>query len=117
MTSQFVWNGAAVQSIVQGAIMEAVESARDELLRKANETIPIDTGMMMQSGQVDSDRDRLHAEVSYSTPYVIRQHEDTTLRHKDGRRARWLELTAREEAPRLAQWVATQVKAAFGGFA
>ena len=115
MANQFVWNGAAVQSVVTNAIMEAVESARDELLRKANETIPIDTGMMLQSGQVDVDRDRLHAEISYSTPYVIRQHEDTTLRHTNGRRARWLELTAIEEAPRLGQWVARQVKVAFGG--
>ena len=39
--------------------------------------------------------------VAYDTPYAVRQHEDTRLRHDPGRRAKWLERTAQEQAPAI----------------
>lgn len=112
------WHGTAVNLAVARAALNAVEEAGDELLRSANETVPFDTGMLAQSGQVDVNAAALTATVSYSTPYAIRQHEDINLRHPNPRstssspkgRARWLELTGSEEASRLHTWVAARMK-------
>jgi len=43
--------------------------------------------------------------VAYDTPYAVRQHEDTRLRHDAGRRAKWLERTADEEAATIGRLI------------
>lgn len=114
------WRGKQVQQVVARRALDAIESAGDELLRKANETIPFEDGTLAASGQVDVNAATLTAQVSYSTPYAIRQHEDTSLRHPNpmspksspNGRARWLELTAKEQKARLARWVQQQMKGA-----
>lgn len=114
------WRDKQVQQVVARRALDAIESAADELLRKANETIPFDDGTLAASGQVDVNAATLTAQVSYNTPYAIRQHEDTSLRHPNplspssspNGRARWLELTAKEQRDRLTRWVASQMKGA-----
>lgn len=66
-------------------------------LGDANTTIPYDTFDMRNSGAVTTNPHTATVTVSYDTPYAVRQHEDTTLNHKPGRRARWLELTGSEK--------------------
>jgi hypothetical protein len=61
---------------------------------------------------VTIDRANLRAVVSYDTPYAVRQHEDTRLRHLNGRRAKWLELTGREEAPTVKKFLADEIRKA-----
>ncbi len=114
------WRDKQVQQVVARRALDAVESAAEELLRKANETIPFDNGDLAGSSDVDVFPATLSAQVSYNTPYAIRQHEDTTLRHPNPLspkssprgRARWLELTGKEQRARLARWVASQMKGA-----
>lgn len=110
------WNGTAVQVAVYQAAQEALERTADELKRKANETVPYASSVLAQSAQVDMAPNK--ATVSYSAPYAIRQHEDLSLRHPDPTnpqssprgRARWLELTAQEEARHLTTWFAQQLR-------
>lgn len=76
--------------------LEALTKVGWVFLGDANKTIPYDTWDMRNSGTVSTDKRRGVVTISYDTPYAVRQHEDTTLRHKTGRRARWLELTGKE---------------------
>lgn len=108
------WDGPAVDRAVAAAALNGLEDAANELERKANETVPIDTAVLKLSSQVDIDASTLTAVVSYDTTYAVRQHEDLTYRHAPGRRARWLELTALEEADRLAGYVIEAMKRAGG---
>lgn len=64
---------------------------------EANKTIPIEEGTLQRSGGFDVDAAKTEAVVYWDTPYAVRQHEDTTLRHDPGRRAKWAELTLAEQ--------------------
>ncbi len=78
------------------ACEEALGDAAEHILEEANRTIPIEEGVLTGSGSTDVDGGK--ASIFYDTPYAARQHEDTSLRHDPGRRAKWLELTLTERA-------------------
>ncbi len=88
----------------------ALTDAGEFLLEEANRTVPIEEGTLAGSGNVHVDRDALVATVSYDTPYAIRQHEDTRLRHDSGRRAKWLEHTFREQSNRVLDYIADRMR-------
>lgn len=94
-------------------VLAAVDDATEHLLEQANRTIPIETATMERSGQATSEAQpgRVVGVVSYDTPYAARQHEDTRLRHDDGRRAKWLEATMAEETPRVGKFIADRIGA------
>jgi hypothetical protein len=108
MPNFYVWHGQRIYNEAMVAATLAAEIAAERLLADANNTIPYDTGTMMKSGKVEPDYDNNGAVISYATHYVVRQHEDTNIRHpakgnpnsKPGGRARWLELTAKENQPK-----------------
>jgi len=99
---------------VHKAAAEALNDGAKELLRTANETIPIEEGTMQGSGTViPATPQCLVATVGYggeAASYVLRQHEDETLRHDPGRRAKWLEMAAKEDGTRIMTWVAEQMR-------
>lgn len=117
MVSRLTWRAAAVQARINAATRKALTEAAEELLRKANETVPFETGALAGSGSVDPPQDTL-VTIRYTAPYAVKQHDDLTLRHPNPRspkssprgRARWLELTAQEQAARLGQWIATAIR-------
>lgn len=84
----------------------ALTDAAEHLLEEANRTAPIEEGTLVGSGAVHVDDRALVAAVSYDTPYAVRQHEDTRLRHNRGRRAKWLEHTFREQAHQVGRHMA-----------
>lgn len=96
----------------------ALNVAAPELLRIANETIPREESIMAGSGEVTpATADKLVAEVGYggeSSAYVVKQHEDTTLRHDAGQRAKWLEMAAKENAKRLGVTIGMNIKGKMG---
>lgn len=112
------WFGPYVEAQVVRHALDALETTADELLRKANETVPLDSSVLKQSGQVDIYPAELTAAVSYDTPYAVKQHEDTSLNHPNPRsanssangRARWLELTAQENKTHLTNYLANRIK-------
>jgi len=115
-----VWSGQAHAALVRAAVSEVLESAADALLEEASQTIPHASGAMELSG--DTHVDGHDAQVFYQGPYVIRQHEDLTLRHPDptnpnsspNGRGRWLELATKEHAPRLIAQMALDLKRRIG---
>lgn len=81
----------------------------EHLLAKANETVPIEEGTLGRSGRATVDAASLEAAVSYSTPYAVKQHEDLSLRHDDGRTAKWLEVAANAEADTIGRILEGQI--------
>jgi hypothetical protein len=84
-----------------------LEPVGQYILQEANKTIPIDQGTLQRSGQVTVGD--LEVVVSYDTPYAVRQHEDTRLRHAPGRRAKWLERTLQSEARYITDWLSREI--------
>lgn len=91
----------------QKTIDAAVGGAGEFLLEAANRTVPHEEGTLEGSGTVTLVRkgDTTAAVVSYDTPYAVRQHEDTRLRHAGKGRAKWLERTALEQRTRITRFL------------
>ena len=113
MSTRFRWDGRFVSQRVRQAAVEGLRDAAEHLLEYANRTVPIEEGTLMRSGQVDVDPETLEAAVSYSTPYAVRQHEDLTLRHDPGRRAKWLERSLQEREAAIREYIASRMRDAF----
>ena len=99
---------------IMKALEPAVKDATEFLLDEANTTIPFEQGIMDGTGEVsvDSGADHVTGQVSYNTKYARRQHEDTRNRHDPGRRAKWLQRTFEEQAPRIGNFLAEHIRKA-----
>lgn len=99
------WNGKRISERVHNAAVRGLREGSEHLLTTANYTVPLETGDLMRSGLADVDDQALEAVVSYGSgpaaPYALIQHEDTTLQHDEGRRAKWLELALQEERRKI----------------
>ncbi|MFD8611078.1 hypothetical protein [Streptomyces sp. NPDC059631] len=109
---RFTWHGPAVEAALRGAAVRGVRLGTEHLLEVANRTVPIEEGTLERSGVATVDEGSLTGAVSYATPYAVRQHEDMSLRHDDGREAKWLENAARQEADTVARIIDAQVRRA-----
>ena len=87
--------------------------AGEEVLGRSNEVVPLEDGPLMNSGTVAVDQKGLRAAVSYNTPYAVRQHEDMTLKHNDGRRAKYLETALTSSQDTTAQIIAGAIRGEF----
>ncbi len=106
-------DATAVMAGTRAAAARAVTDAAEYLLEEANRTAPIEEATLIGSGHVGkATAHDLVATVSYDTPYAVRQHEDTRLRHDPGRRAKWLQHTFREQQPRILAYLADRMKSA-----
>jgi len=94
-------NRAESTRALTAAFAQGITEAAEELLTDANATVPFDEGVLEASGQVaPASSGRLEAAVGYDTPYAVRQHEDPTLHHPNGRRSGWLRATTSEGSAR-----------------
>jgi len=95
---------------VMAAAREGVSDGTEVWLEEANRTVPIEEATLTRSGTATTEG--LRGVVAYDTPYAVRQHEDTRLRHDTGRRAKWLELTMHERKNQILAAVAAPIKRA-----
>lgn len=108
-------NRAAVDRRVKDACREAVFAGVEEILAVATEDVPWAEGTLSDSGDTSLADDGLTGTVYYggeASAYCVRQHEDTTLSHPNGRKAKWLELAFRETVPRIRQLMADTIRGA-----
>jgi hypothetical protein len=89
------WSGPAVKAAIKAAGRRALTLAGEHLLTESNKVVPIEEATLERSGQVDADDDQVA--ISYDTPYAVRQHEDVSLGHDPGRKAKYLEETVEAE--------------------
>ncbi|TCB97581.1 hypothetical protein E0H26_11725 [Micromonospora zingiberis] len=85
------WDGDKVLAALKESSFEGAELAAEHLLQVSSALAPHEEGDLERSGEVSSDKATGTVAVSYDRPYAVRQHEDQTLRHDDGRKAKYLE--------------------------
>lgn len=69
----------------------AAEDIAQYVLGEAVKEVPHEDGDLQASGKVSVDESAGVAAVSFDTPYAVRQHEDMTYKHDEGRKAKYLE--------------------------
>jgi hypothetical protein len=104
------WDGSRVLAQVSAGGLQGVERACEHLLTESRKEVPLDEGTLERSGTVTLDRANMRGAVSYDTPYARRQHEDLSLRHAGGRKAKYLEDPLNAERATIAAIIAAAVR-------
>jgi hypothetical protein len=102
-------------------ILEAITESSDRGLRLGGEVIlatssryvPHETGDLSRSGEVSVEPGKVA--ISYDRPYAVRQHEDMTAKHDDGRRAKYLEKAAHDEGDTVLALLARELGQGLNG--
>lgn len=82
----------------------------EHLLKSARDIVPIEEGVLENSGKVSVNTGTMEAAVSFDTPYAVRQHEELDYEHDPGRRAKYLETPMHTEGATIAALVRGEVK-------
>ncbi|MEU5945137.1 hypothetical protein ABZ793_06190 [Micromonospora sp. NPDC047465] len=112
---ELTWDGDDVLAALKGASMEGLELAAEHLLQVSSSQAPHEEGDLERSGEVSKDPSTGAVAVSYDRPYAVRQHEDMTLRHDDGRKAKYLEDPMNEERDVMLALIAKAAGKPLGG--
>ncbi|OAR21907.1 hypothetical protein A8W25_28125 [Streptomyces sp. ERV7] len=108
--ARFIWTGDAAVRGTREAAARGLRLAAEHVLATSRARVPIEEATLERSGTATVDEQALAAAVSYDTPYAVRQHENLTYRHDAGRSAKYLEGPLTEEAPVVAEIIATQLR-------
>ncbi len=104
-----------VAAQLAGAAFEGLELAAEHLLQVSTELAPLEEGDLARSGTVTSDKDSGTVAVSFDRPYAVRQHEDMTLKHDAGKKAKYLEAPMHDEADTMLALAARKAQDKLGG--
>ncbi|MCY1141380.1 hypothetical protein OWR29_25560 [Actinoplanes sp. Pm04-4] len=108
------WNDD-VAAELSGAAFEGLELAAEHLLQVSTELAPLEEGDLARSGAVTADKGVGVVAVSFDRPYAVRQHEDMTLRHDAGKKAKYLEDPMHDEADIMLALIARKASGSLGG--
>lgn len=92
----------------------ALTLGSDRVLEESNRIVPIEEGILQDSGDTEVDEARLRAGIGYggeASAYAIKQHEDETLQHDEGREAKFLEKAVDAHRPEFPALVTACIKA------
>jgi hypothetical protein len=106
------WNGDQVLAALRDASMDGLELAAEHLLQVSSSLVPHEEGDLERSGEVSRDDAQRAVAVSYDRPYAVRQHEDLSLRHDAGRKAKYLEGPMNTERQTMLELIAAQARRA-----
>ncbi|MFF7146046.1 minor capsid protein [Streptomyces sp. SID2888] len=117
MTARYrlTWNTAAAIRGTRAGALRGLRLAAEHVLERSRRLVPIEEGTLERSGVASVDEATMTAGVSYDTPYAVRQHEDLTLRHDNGRTAKYLEKPLREEGQTIREIIAAQLRRSLRG--
>lgn len=93
----------SAKSVLNGSANRGVALAAEHILGVSNKNVPIEEATLERSGTVSTDPGNFSAAVSYDTPYAVKQHEDMSLRHDNGRTAKYLENAMNSEVQAAAE--------------
>lgn len=99
------------QASQEGAA-RALALAGEFVLGESNRIIPLEEGTLESTGGVGVDEANLQANVSYTSVYAARQHEELTWRHDPGREAKFLEKAAERNQQQVGQIIAQALREA-----
>lgn len=109
------WDGASVAQKMTQGVIRGLNILGEHVLNESNDRVPLDEATLQRSGVVSVDEVELTAAVSYDTPYAVRQHEDLTLNHPNGRRAKYLESAWADSQHLAPQIIGNQIRRALRG--
>lgn len=92
--------GLLEEEIKKGAL-KGLKITAQNILGESQKLVPVDTGTLQKSGTIKLNSETLTAQISYNTPYALKQHEDATLNHPNGGEAKYLERPFNEKAGEL----------------
>jgi len=85
----------------------------NDCLAESNKIVPLEEGTLQGSGFVEVQKTaagHIEAQVAYGTPYAVKQHEDSTLKHDNGREDHYLEKTVAARTSKWEQYMADKVR-------
>lgn len=105
-------NRDAISRRIQDTAVEALREIGEDALEKSNRIIPLEEGILSDSGfvEVNPTHEGAEGQVAYSTPYAVVQHEDPTLRHDPGREDHYLEKTVHGNSREWEQHLARKMR-------
>jgi hypothetical protein len=112
LSYELEWNGDAIEQLIEHATAEGLTLAAEHLLQVSRTEVPLEEGTLERSGVASVDDSELTAAVSYDTPYAVRQHEEMTWRHAEGRKAKYLEDPMNNERPTMLELIAAPTQQA-----
>lgn len=99
-----------VLKALHGEVMDALEGYAEFIAEESTRIAPIEEGTLVRSATVSRDDRAGKVAISYDTPYAVVQHEDTQMRHDEGRRAKFLEDPMLAAADWLGPAIASRVR-------
>jgi hypothetical protein len=108
MSFSLDWKGKSISADVLKAAQSALRDSGEVILDESNKIAPIDEGTLINSGKVTVDKDAVF--VSYDTPYAVRQHEDLTQNHPNGRQAKFLERSLQHNTKHIIEYIKDQIE-------
>lgn len=103
-------NTSKITTAERAGAVRGLKLAAEHLLEVSRSLVPIEEGTLERSGVASVDERDLRAAVSYDTPYAVRQHEELTWRHDEGRQAKYLEDPMNGERRRMADIIAAEIR-------
>ena len=110
---EITWNGDDIAAQLAAATPRGLRHATEHLLQVSRTQVPLEEGTLERSGVATVDETKGTAAVSYDTPYAVRQHEDLTLRHASGRKAKYLEDPMNAERDTMLALIAAEARRGF----
>ena len=109
---KFNMSAGQIKAREREAAVRGLKLGVEHVLQVSRRQVPIEEGTLERSGATSVDEGNLTGAVSYNTNYAVRQHEDMSLRHDDGRKAKYLEDPMRTEADAVRDIIAAQLRRA-----
>lgn len=110
--AELKWNGPAVKKAAHQAGMKALYKGAEAILAEAIDEVPLESGTLERSGAITESGNSVY--ISFNTPYARKQHEDLTLRHVEGRKAKYLEDPFKRNVQKVIKLVDLSVKKELG---
>ena len=109
------WTGDAVAAAVSKAMKAALKTGAEMVLAKSAAEVPVDEGTLLRSGTVNPSKGGMVQTISYNTEYDIVQHEDLSLNHPAGGKAKYLEDPLNANGGKVITLIANAAKQAMKG--
>lgn len=103
----------AIRTRLTTAAGRGLALAGEHVLGESSRLVPLEEGTLDRSGTVSVEQKGLRAAVSYNTPYAVRQHEDLTLKHDEGRQAKYLETALTGNRQQASEIIAGAIRGEF----
>ena len=103
-------NLGKIRAAERAGAAKGLKKAAEHLLQVSRELVPHEEGTLERSGTTAVDERNLRAAVSYDTPYALRQHEELTWKHDEGRQAKYLEEPMQTEQQAMREIIAAEIR-------